>query len=147
MLLYIIIPFIAIAILILIFVVICLVCCRRRRKQQEETDKFDGLHKGIPIIFADELDDRPDTPKSTLRSRRSDDDDKPASIPPPEYPRSKPGSQSSTLRSDYKEPLISDDEGNGGSEDLDKTLPSTAKLIQNTDEKPTTNQNTPDLLS
>lgn len=108
LLLLILIPLIIIAVL-LILIIICICCYKKQKRRQKEQDKLSGLHKGIPIIFADELDDKPDTPTSTLKSRSHNDEEK-QSVPPPEYPRSKPGSQSSTLRSDYKSPLLTDNE-------------------------------------
>lgn len=109
LLLLILIPLAIVAVLLLMLILICVVCYKKQKRRQKEQDKLSGLHKGIPIIFADELDDKPDTPTSTLKSRSRNDEEK-QSVPPPEYPRSKPASQSSTLRSDYKSPLLTDNE-------------------------------------
>jgi len=110
LLLLILIPLVIVAVLLLILIIICVLCYKKQKRRQKEQDKLSGLHKGgIPIIFADELDDKPDTPTSTLKSRSRNDEEK-QSVPPPEYPRSKPASQSSTLRSDYKSPLLTDNE-------------------------------------
>jgi len=116
LLIYIILGIIILAVTLLVLVMICIVCYKkqqRRRQKQQDGDKISGLHRGIPIIFADELEDRPMdemTPGSTLKSARGGSPDTVGIVPPPEYPRLKAGSASSTLRSDWKAPLLSDDE-------------------------------------
>jgi dystroglycan 1 len=121
LLLLILIPIVIVAVLLLILIIICVVCYKKQKRRQKEQDKLSGLHKGIPIIFADELDDKPDTPTSTLKSRGRNDEEK-QSVPPPEYPRSKPASQSSTLRSDYKSPLLTDNDEEDDQEEEEEEL-------------------------
>jgi neurexin len=143
---------VVLGLLFLILVIVCIVCCCRSRRTSEKQrrqrdDELSCANKGIPVIFADELADDEeldaaattktpatatpdDTPASTLKRRTGPDEDegKPA-VPPPQYPRSDPASRTSTLKSDYKAPLLSSDDdeddavvvnGGGGTGD---TLP------------------------
>ena len=157
---------VVVGVLLVLLVILCIVCCCRSRRQSEKQrrqrdDELSCANKGIPVIFADELDDYDDeadrkssgtgtigrggngnnqnnkqpptpddTPASTLKRRVRvvadqdegefspnsgtisgyDDDGRPAVPPPPEYPRSDPASRTSTLKSDYKSPLLLSEE-------------------------------------
>ena len=94
-------PTVVIAAMLLIAA--CIACFLYRRKRTGKLtidDQHHFVNKGIPIIFADELDDKPDPPTKPLIM----DDEKPP-LPPPEYPRSSSGSEPSTPPSDHKEAI------------------------------------------
>jgi hypothetical protein len=158
LLLIVVVAMVVVGVLLVLLIVLCIVCCCRARRRTEKQrrqrdDELSCANKGIPVIFADELDDDDDrksaagtgtmgrgngnqttpddTPASTLKRRvrhadedieshaspnggvgtgSDEDDGRPPVPPPPEYPRSDPASRTSTLRSDYKAPLISDEE-------------------------------------
>jgi len=148
LLLYIVVAIVVFVVLLLILIIICIACYKRQRRRREkegiENEKLSGLHKGIPIIFADELDDPPTkagdveaTPASTLRSAKSKrDSDIIETVPPPEYPRSKPGSAYSTLRSDWKEPLLSsEDEENNANDEGKSTIQKKAEKTAEDDKE------------
>ncbi|KAK4306945.1 hypothetical protein Pmani_021268, partial [Petrolisthes manimaculis] len=78
-----IIPAVIIALMLLLAAVIA--CClyrRRRYGKMRMADDRTYVSKGIPIIFAEELDDRPDPAKSPVIMK----EEKPP-LPPPEYQR------------------------------------------------------------
>lgn len=140
-LLYILLPLLIFFVLLVLIIIICIVCCKRQRKRQKEEDKLTGLHKGIPIIFAEELEDKPDTPASTLKSRSPDDEKREQHVPPPEYPTWKSsGSGSSTLRSDYKSPLLTDNEDDENKEDSGSTSPETLPRTRTQEENASTTE-------
>ncbi|GAB6033486.1 hypothetical protein CHUAL_013371 [Chamberlinius hualienensis] len=88
-----IIPAVVIAAMLLIAAIIACILYRKKRKGKmtmEDSSTF--VNKGIPIIFADELEDKPDPAKSPVIMK----EEKPP-LPPPEYHRSsRNGSPSST---------------------------------------------------
>lgn len=108
---------VAAAIILVIIFVALLLLCRHKRKQKHEKQKQlfkSGMpSKGVPVIFAEELqaaekeEDKksqrgeeglPDTARSTLRSRKGSDDgnlsyDKRGGVPPPEYQPPRPGNR------------------------------------------------------
>ncbi|XP_055788170.1 dystroglycan 1-like [Salvelinus fontinalis] len=78
------IPAVVVAALLLIAGVIAMVCYRKKRKGKmsiEEQATF--IKKGVPIIFADELDDSKSPPSSSIPLILHEE--KPP-LPPPEYP-------------------------------------------------------------
>ncbi|KAM4610097.1 dystroglycan 1-like isoform 1-T2 [Polymixia lowei] len=78
------IPAVVVAALLLIAGVIAMVCYRKKRKGKmtiEEQATF--IKKGVPIIFADELDDSKSPPSSSIPLILQEE--KPP-LPPPEYP-------------------------------------------------------------
>lgn len=78
------IPAIVVAALLLIAGIIAMVCYRKKRKGKmtmEEQATF--IKKGVPIIFADELDDSKSPPSSSIPLILQEE--KPP-LPPPEYP-------------------------------------------------------------
>ena len=95
----------AVIIVVMLILAIIIACCLYRRKRRgklsdEDQDTF--IKKGIPIIFTDELDDKPDPPTKPLIM----DEEKPPLQPPPQY--SPPGyrsSDASSPRSQHKEPF------------------------------------------
>lgn len=93
------------AVLLLAGCVACILYRKKRKGKLSDEDQTTFIKKGIPIIFADELDEKPDPPTKPLIMP----EEKPA-CPPPQYSRG--GSTMSTPPSDHKEPLIetTDDE-------------------------------------
>ena len=89
------------AMLLLAGLIACILYRKRRKGKLSDEDQHTFINKGIPIIFQDELEDKPDPPTKPLILAN----EKPP-LPPPEYPRSASGSMPSTPRSDHKEPLI-----------------------------------------
>jgi len=89
------------AMLLLAAAVACILYRKKRKGKLSDEDQHTFINKGIPIIFADELEDKPDPSSKPLIM----DDEKPP-LPPPEYPRSNSGSVPSTPGSGHKEPLI-----------------------------------------
>ncbi|XP_068196472.1 dystroglycan 1-like [Antennarius striatus] len=78
------IPAVVVAALLLIAGIIAMVCYRKKRKGKmtiEEQATF--IKKGVPIIFADELDDSKSPPSSSIPLILKEE--KPP-LPPPEYP-------------------------------------------------------------
>lgn len=78
------IPAVVVAALLLIAGIIAMVCYRKKRKGKmtiEEQATF--IKKGVPIIFADELDDSKSPPSSSIPLILQEE--KPP-LPPPEYP-------------------------------------------------------------
>ncbi|XP_078678610.1 dystroglycan 1-like [Branchiostoma floridae x Branchiostoma belcheri] len=71
------------AILLLLGLIIFLLYRRRRKGKLSKEDKHTFVNKGIPIIFADELEDTKPTTSSTPVIMK---DEKPP-LPPPEYPK------------------------------------------------------------
>ncbi len=101
------------ALLILLFLLIagiiaCYLYRRKRKGKLADDDKHTFVNRGIPIIFADELEDKPDPPTKPLIMA----EEKPP-LPPPEY-HHRPGggagpSGPSTPQSDHKEPYIEEE--------------------------------------
>jgi len=96
-------PAVIIAAMLLLAALIACVLYRKRRKGKlSDEDQHTFINKGIPIIFADELeDDKPDLSSKPLIMA----DEKPP-LPPPEYPRSNTGSIPSSPGSQHKEGLL-----------------------------------------
>lgn len=87
-----IIPAVVIAAMLLIAAIIACVLYRKKRKGKmtmEDSSTF--VNKGIPIIFADELEDKPDPAKSPVIMK----EEKPP-LPPPEYHHSSSSASPST---------------------------------------------------
>ena len=98
----------------------CIACFLYRRKRKgklSDEDQHTFVNKGIPVIFADEMDDKPDPPTKPLIL----DEEKPP-LPPPEYPRSCSGSAPSTPTSDHKEPIGTTDEEHEDDADFNSPL-------------------------
>ena len=95
---------IIVAMLLLAGIVACILYRRKRKGKLSDEDKHTFVNKGIPIIFADELEDKPDPPTKPLIMA----EEKPP-LPPPEYHRSGAGSVPSTPQSDHKEPYIEEE--------------------------------------
>ncbi|CAL8259088.1 unnamed protein product [Gadus morhua 'NCC'] len=94
------IPAVVVAALLLIAGVIAMVCYRKKRKGKmtiEEQATF--IKKGVPIIFADELDDSKSPPSSSIPLILQEE--KPP-LPPPEYPNMA-GPHSTLLHQDLLE--------------------------------------------
>ena len=92
------------AMLLLITCIVCILYRKKRKGKLYEEDKRAFNNKGIPIIFADELDDKADPPTKPLILT----DEKPP-LPPPEYQHL--NSMPSTPMSAHKDPIdMSDDE-------------------------------------
>ncbi|CAL4108520.1 unnamed protein product [Meganyctiphanes norvegica] len=105
-----IIPAIIIACMLLLAAIIA--CClyrRRRYGKMTMTDDRTFVSKGIPIIFAEELDDRPDPAKSPIIMK----DEKPP-LPPPEYQRGSSPAASTPPTGDRRRPHSGD---HGGMDD------------------------------
>lgn len=94
-------PAIVIAVMLLLAGLIgCFLYRKKRMGKLSDEDHHTFVNKGIPIIFADELEEKPDPPTKPLIL----DDEKPP-LPPPGYRRSSFGSAPSTPNSDHKEPI------------------------------------------
>lgn len=94
------IPAVVVAALLLIVGIIAMVCYRKKRKGKmtiEEQATF--IKKGVPIIFADELDDSKSPPSSSIPLILQEE--KPP-LPPPEYPNMA-GPHSTLLNQDLLE--------------------------------------------
>lgn len=105
------IPAVVVAALLLIAGIIAMVCYRKKRKGKmtiEEQATF--IKKGVPIIFADELDDSKSPPSSSIPLILQEE--KPP-LPPPEYPNMA-GPHSTLLNQDLLEEysLYQDDDPN-----------------------------------
>lgn len=105
------IPAVVVAALLLIAGVIAMVCYRKKRKGKmtiEEQATF--IKKGVPIIFADELDDSKSPPSSSIPLILQEE--KPP-LPPPEYPNMA-GPHSTLLNQDLLEEysIYQDDDPN-----------------------------------
>lgn len=93
-----IIPAVVIAVMLLLAAVVACFLYRKKRKgKMTMQDSSTFINKGIPIIFADELDDKPDPAKPPVIMK----DERPP-LPPPEYPRSAGGSRGSTPQTDRR---------------------------------------------
>lgn len=78
------IPAVVVAAILLIAGVVAMICYRKKRKGQLTLeDQATFIKKGVPIIFADELDDSKPPPSSTVPLILQEE--KPP-LPPPEYP-------------------------------------------------------------
>ncbi|CAN0097589.1 dystroglycan 1 [Lampetra fluviatilis] len=78
------IPAVVVAAILLIAGVIAMICYRKKRKGKlSEEDQATFIKKGVPIIFADELDDTKPAPSSSMPLILTEE--KPP-LPPPEYP-------------------------------------------------------------
>jgi neurexin len=94
-------PAVVIAAMILLAAIIACILYRKKRKGKlSDEDKHTFVNKGIPVIFADELEDKPDPPTKPLIMP----EEKPP-LPPPEYHRS--GSIPPSPPSDHKDPIES----------------------------------------
>lgn len=92
------------AMLLLAAIIACCLYRRRRYGKMTMADDRTFVSKGIPIIFAEELDDRPDPAKSPIIMK----DEKPP-LPPPEYQRgSSPAASSTPPTSDRRRPTSGD---------------------------------------
>nr|XP_027220783.1 dystroglycan-like [Penaeus vannamei] len=92
------------AMLLLAAIIACCLYRRRRYGKMTMADDSTFVSKGIPIIFAEELDDRPDPAKSPVIMK----DEKPP-LPPPEYQRgSSPAASSTPPTSDRRRPPSGD---------------------------------------
>lgn len=105
------IPAIVVAALLLIAGIIAMVCYRKKRRGKmtmEEQATF--IKKGVPIIFADELDDSKSPPSSSIPLILQEE--KPP-LPPPEYPNMA-GPHSTLLNQDRLEEysIYQDDDPN-----------------------------------
>uniref|UniRef100_A0A8C5DFP6 Dystroglycan 1 n=2 Tax=Gouania willdenowi TaxID=441366 RepID=A0A8C5DFP6_GOUWI len=105
------IPAVVVAALLLIAGIIAMVCYRKKRKGKmtiEEQATF--IKKGVPIIFADELDDSKSPPSSSIPLILQEE--KPP-LPPPEYPNMA-GPHSTLLNQDLLEEysIYQDDDPN-----------------------------------
>jgi len=110
LLLYIMIPLVAIAAFLFLVLIVCIVChlCQRKTKAIGSD--------GVPVIFADELQSGNSVGDYRRRIRPVlADEVRPNGLPPPEYAVAvQHGSGYSTLRSTYKASIKSG--GGGGSE-------------------------------
>lgn len=70
------------AMLLLAALVACLLYRKKRKGKLSMQDSSTFINKGIPIIFADELEDKPDPAKPPVIMK----EERPP-LPPPEYPR------------------------------------------------------------
>lgn len=97
-----IIPAVVIAAMLLIAAIVACILYRKKRKgKMTMEDNSTFINKGIPIIFADELEDKVDPAKAPMIMK----EEKPP-LPPPEYPRASSGSSSpSTPPLDRKDHL------------------------------------------
>uniref|UniRef100_A0A8C4QQ16 Dystroglycan 1 n=1 Tax=Eptatretus burgeri TaxID=7764 RepID=A0A8C4QQ16_EPTBU len=78
------IPAVVVAAILLIAGIIAMICYRKKRKGRlSEEDQAMFIKKGVPIIFADELDDSKPTASSSMPLILTEE--KPP-LPPPEYP-------------------------------------------------------------
>ncbi|XP_034392914.1 dystroglycan-like [Cyclopterus lumpus] len=105
------IPAVVVAALLLIAGIIAMVCYRKKRRGKmtiEEQATF--IKKGVPIIFADELDDSKSPPSSSIPLILQEE--KPP-LPPPEYPNMS-GPHSTLLDQDLMEEysIYQDDDPN-----------------------------------
>lgn len=92
------------AMLLLAAIIACCLYRRRRYGKMTMADDRTFVSKGIPIIFAEELDDRPDPAKSPVIMK----DEKPP-LPPPEYQRgTSPAASSTPPTSDRRRPQSGD---------------------------------------
>ncbi|XP_068997089.1 dystroglycan 1-like [Embiotoca jacksoni] len=101
------IPAVVVAALLLIAGIIAMVCYRKKRKGKmtiEEQATF--IKKGVPIIFADELDDSKSPPSSSIPLILQEE--KPP-LPPPEYPNMG-GPHSTLLNQDLLEYSVYQDD-------------------------------------
>ena len=88
------------AMLLLALFIACILYRKKRKGKLSDEDQHTFIKRGIPIVFQDELDDKPCPPTRPLIL----DEEKPP-LPPPEYHRSGGGSFPSTPPSDHKEPI------------------------------------------
>ncbi|KAH8020326.1 hypothetical protein HPB51_000643 [Rhipicephalus microplus] len=68
--------------LLLAALIACLLYRKKRKGKLSMQDSSTFINKGIPIIFADELEDKPDPAKPPVIMK----EERPP-LPPPEYPR------------------------------------------------------------
>ncbi|XP_069796018.1 dystroglycan 1 [Narcine bancroftii] len=91
------IPAVVVAIILLIAGIVAMICYRKKRKGKLTIeDQATFIKKGVPIIFADELDDSKPPPSSSVPLILQEE--KPP-LPPPEYP-SQSGHESIPLGQD-----------------------------------------------
>lgn len=92
----------AVIIAAMLFLAAIIACClyhRRRYGKMTMADDRTFVSKGIPIIFAEELDDRPDPAKSPVIMK----EEKPP-LPPPEYQRGSPAAPATPPNTDRRRP-------------------------------------------
>ncbi len=114
-------PALLIVLMLLIAGIIACVLYRRKRKGKlTDEDKHTFVNRGIPIIFADELEDKPDPPTKPLIMA----EEKPP-LPPPEYQHHRGGSVPATPQSEHRDPYSSaiEEDPLGGPGDSDLTSP------------------------
>ena len=95
---------IIVALLLIAAIIACVLYRRKRRGKLSDEDQDTFIKKGIPIIFTDELDEKPDPPTKPIIM----DDEKPPMQPPPQYspPGYQRGSEASSPHSQHKEPFL-----------------------------------------
>ena len=94
---------IIVVMLLLAALIACILYRRKRRGKLSDEDQDTFIKKGIPIIFTDELDDKPEPPTKPLIM----DEEKPPMQPPPQYsPPGYRGSEASSPHSQHKEPFL-----------------------------------------
>ncbi|XP_064488826.1 dystroglycan 1-like isoform X2 [Ornithodoros turicata] len=97
-----IIPAVVIAVMLLLAAIVACFLYRKKRKgKMTMQDSSTFINKGIPIIFADELDDKPDPAKPPVIMK----EERPP-LPPPEYPRSVGSSRGSTPQTDRRRAAV-----------------------------------------
>ena len=116
------------AMIILACIIICCLYRKKRKGKLSDEDNSTFVTKGIPVIFAEELEDKPDPPTKPLIMSK----EKPP-LPPPEYPKSgSGGSPPSTPGSGHSEPLLDQEDRytrpppvTGGTGSMGRRLPKT----------------------
>ena len=97
----------AVVLACMLLIACCIACCLYRRKRKgdlTDDDQHTFINRGIPIIFADELEDKPETPTKPLILKN----EKPP-FPPPHYPQSL-DSMPSSPESEKKDGFYSTDD-------------------------------------
>lgn len=94
-----------VAILLLALLIACVLYRKRRKGKMSLEDKHTFVNKGVPVIFADELEERPNDSSKPLIM-----DQEKAPLPPPEYHRSSSESPRSTPPSDRRHDVVTADE-------------------------------------
>ncbi|CAN7988092.1 unnamed protein product [Ixodes hexagonus] len=95
-----IIPAVVIAVMLLLAALVACMLYRKKRKGKlSMQDSSTFINKGIPIIFADELEDKPDPAKPPVIMK----EERPP-LPPPEYPRGGSSSRGSTPQTGRRMP-------------------------------------------